>query len=41
MSGFLIVILGLGCSIFVAIKISRKVEEINKASEEKVATKVD
>ena len=33
--GMLVVVLGLACSVFVAFKIKRKVEEINKAAEEK------
>jgi hypothetical protein len=33
LSGLLIVILGLACTVFVGVKIKRKVEEINKAAE--------
>jgi hypothetical protein len=35
----LVVIFGLACTIFVGIKIKRKVEEINKAAEEEEKTK--
>ena len=33
--GLYIVLIGMACSIFVAVKIKRKVDEINKAAEEK------
>ena len=33
-TGMIIVLLGLACSLFVAFKIKRKVEEINKAAEQ-------
>ena len=39
LGGLLVVIMGLACTIFVGIKIKRKVEEINKAAEEEEKTK--
>jgi hypothetical protein len=35
LGGMAVVLIGLACTVFVGIKIKRKVEEINKAAEEK------
>jgi hypothetical protein len=37
MGGLLVVVMGLACTLFVGIKIKRKVEEINRVAEEEEA----